>query len=629
MNSQSNRLPTSIGTVQDVNGTAVSVSLKGAHLSGVTFVEGQGYRIGQVGSFVRIPIGYANLFGIVSQVGASAVPDKLADANDQSYRWLTVQLIGEGRQGGVFQRGISQYPTIEDEVHIVSERDLVAIYGQRGKQNHLVKVGHISGSQSIDALLDVNKLVTRHSAIVGTTGSGKSTTVASILRSLSTASRYPSARVLLLDIHGEYQKAFGERANVYRIREQSSQPNQEQLYIPFWAMQFDELIKLTFGSLDDPKARNVVMERIIAAKVAGLAVNNITDVSLESVNADTPVPFSLNRLWYDLYCTEFGTYYSNNPGGPIAANWAFQAAPDGSLLRGDPASGLAPKFREVKNVAQDTEKINYIPNGLNIRSQLEALGAKLRIGRFNFYLNPGPWMPDLDGRTDQSLGELMKQWLGRPRPVTILDLSGIPPSITNEVVGVLIRTIYDALFWARNLSQGARERPLLLVLEEAHTYLSGEGSGLAEAVVKRIVKEGRKYGIGAMIVSQRPSEINSTILSQCGTFIALRLSNANDRSKVTGAMSESLDGLTSMLPILRTGEAIISGEAVGIPMRTIIEPPPKAYRPDSDDPIVCDSVAPEESMIPGGWSVRMEDNPNFEELVSLWRRQSTVLPSLI
>ena len=155
MNSAASTL---IGTVQDVNGTSVSVALTGAQLSGLTFVDGQGYRIGQIGSFVRIPVGYADLFGIVSQVGASAVPETLADTGGAGYRWLKVQLIGEGSAGGQFRRGISQYPTIDDDVHLVSQRDLERIYGRRGKQHHLVKVGHIAGSQSIDALVDINKL---------------------------------------------------------------------------------------------------------------------------------------------------------------------------------------------------------------------------------------------------------------------------------------------------------------------------------------------------------------------------------------------------------------------------------------------------------------------------------------
>ena len=170
---------TVIGTVQDVSGTSVSVTLTSDHFSGLSFVHGQGHKIGQIGSFVKIPVGYVDLYGIVSQVGASAVPEKALLTMPNGLRWMTIQLIGEGYRSGKFQRGISQYPTFEDEVHLVSEADLQAIYGRSDKQNHLVRVGYVAGSESIDALIDVNKLVTRHSAVVGTTGSGKSTTAKS------------------------------------------------------------------------------------------------------------------------------------------------------------------------------------------------------------------------------------------------------------------------------------------------------------------------------------------------------------------------------------------------------------------------------------------------------------------
>jgi DNA helicase HerA-like ATPase len=186
----------------------------------------------------------------------------------------------------------------------------------------------------------------------------------------------------------------------------------------------------------------------------------------------------------------------------------------------------------------------------------------------------------------------------------------------------LLRLLYEALFWARNLSQGGRHRPLLIVMEEAHIYLNDGAKGMASNIVQRIVKEGRKYGIGAMIVSQRPSEINPTILSQCGTFFALRLTNAADRGHITSALSDNLDGLTNMLPILRTGEAIILGEAVKLPMRTTIEAPPKDRRPDSQDPVVYDEVSIEDSQNPGGWGIKMEVDPNYEELVETWRAQN-------
>ena len=166
-------------------------------------------------------------------------------------------------------------------------------------------------------------------------------------------------------------------------------------------------------------------------------------------------------------------------------------------------------------------------------------------------------------------------------------------------------------------------------MEEAHIYLNDDFKGMASRVVQRIVKEGRKYGIGAMIVSQRPSEINPTILSQCGTFFALRLTNSSDRNHITSALSDNLDGLTSMLPILRTGEAIILGEAVKLPMRTTIEAPPKDRRPDSQDPVVYDEMPQDNSQNAGGWGLNMEANSNYEELVETWRAQNPKIDKII
>jgi uncharacterized protein len=204
-----------LGDVQDVSGTTVSIAMSTKSLTGFVYIDGQGYRAGQIGSFVRIPIGFDNLFGIVSQVGASAVPESRKDLSEGN-RWMTIQLIGEGPRNGTFQRGLSQYPTIGDKVHLVSERELKGIYGQPDKP-YFVRLGHISNAESIPALVDVNKLITRHSAVVGTTGSGKSTTVASLMNALSDAKNYPAARIVMLDIHGEYGQALKERANIFKI----------------------------------------------------------------------------------------------------------------------------------------------------------------------------------------------------------------------------------------------------------------------------------------------------------------------------------------------------------------------------------------------------------------------------
>lgn len=611
---------TYLGSVQDVSGTTVRVVMVNDTLSGLTYVDGEGYKIGQIGSFVKIPIGYNYLFGIITQVGASAVPENQSSNHPYGNRWMTIQLVGEGQRSGEFQRGISQYPTISDEVHLVSEIDLKRIYGQPDKP-YFVNVGHITGAESIPALIDVNKLITRHSAVVGTTGSGKSTTVASLLNALSDTKKYPSSRILVFDIHGEYGKALKDRANIFKINaDKSDTSTEKELYLPFWALNFEELIDISFGKFSNEKDQNIVLERILQEKLKSIINNPKEGIEIDTLNVDSPIPFSLNHIWYELYTQTIGKFYRDRDGNPLD-NLAFETDSKGQEIKGDPITAIPPIFKKINTNTANGERVQYLPETpLNNSQQLHSLGSKLRIPRYDFIFKPGEWSPKEDGHTDKDLDSLIKDWIGSDKPITILDLSGVPIAILNTIIGVLLRIVYDGLFWARNLSQGGKERPLLLVMEEAHNYLNSEGSALS--IVQKIVKEGRKYGIGTMIVSQRPSEINSTILSQCGTFFALRLSNSTDRSHITSAVSDNLEGLTSMLPILKTGEAIILGESVKLPMRTIIKAPPRDKRPDSQDPIIFDEVDTNESLLPGGWGNMMEKNPNYEEFIETWRAQN-------
>jgi len=616
---------TYLGTVQDVTGTTIRVAMVNDSLSGLTYVNGEGYRIGQIGSFVKIPIGYNYLFGIITQVGAGAVPENQVENQPYGNRWITIQLVGEGQRAGEFQRGISQYPTISDEVHLVSEEDLKRIYGQPDKP-YFVNVGHIAGAESIPALIDVNKLITRHSAVVGTTGSGKSTTVASLLNALSDTEKYPSSRILVFDIHGEYGQALKDKANIYKINADKSPGSiEKELFLPFWALSFEELCEISFGKFNNEKDQNVILERILQEKIKTIQKYPCKGINIDTVNVDSPIPFSINQLWYELYTQTLGKFYPDKEGTPLA----YETDNEGNELKGNPETASPPVFKKINTNKANGDRVQHPSESpLGSSQQLHSLGSKLRIPRYDFVFKPGKeWTPEADGKSTQDLDTLIKGWIGSDKPITILDLSGVPITILNTIIGVLLRIVYDGLFWSRNLSQGGKERPLLLLMEEAHNYLNSEGSALS--IVQKIVKEGRKYGIGTMIVSQRPSEINSTILSQCGTFFALRLSNSTDRGHITSAVSDNLEGLTSMLPILKTGEAIILGEAVKLPMRTIIKAPSKDRRPDSQDPIVFDEVESKDSLRPGGWGNKMEENPNYEEFIETWRAQNPKIERII
>jgi uncharacterized protein len=602
--------PTYLGTVQDVQGASISVALDDDTVSGLAFCDGHGYRIGQLGSFVRIPVGFVDLFGVVSQIGASAVPGKFLSTTPHGLRWMTVQLVGEGQRHGDFERGLSQYPTVSDPVHLVTERDLARIYGQQDRRN-LVQVGHLASAESIPAFIDVDKLVTRHSAVVGTTGAGKSTTVAGLLASLSDPSRFASARILVLDIHGEYPSALEDRATVFRINPNAKR-GEKPLFIPYWAMTFDELLPLTFGGLDGAE-RGAVLEKITALKSLALAKWERKGVTADNLTVDTPIPFSIHQLWFEMHHLVNATH-DKVPTGQSDKSLAYQTDESGAVIdRGDAMDVRQPKFKPATQAA-GAEKIYLSGSSLNIRRPLENVASRLRDPRFDFLFRPGSWTPDTAGSPAKDLDTLLEDWLGGPQPISILDLSGIPVSILTNLVGVLLRIVYDALFWGRKLVEGGRLRPLLIVLEEAHAYVGQGDTGPAASAVKRIAKEGRKYGIGAMIVSQRPSEIDSTILSQCGTIFAMRLANATDRSHVKSAVTENLEGLFSMLPILRTGEAIIVGEAVHLPVRTLVEPPQANCRPDSSDPLIYNEEGT------GGWD-RPRAKSDYADLVAVWRKQ--------
>lgn len=620
---QANNNPAVIGAVRSISGTNVSVQLYKSLNSTISYINGNGYKIGQVGGFVKIPQGYINLYGSIVQIGADAIPESLRNDENVGIRWMTVQLVGEGAMGQPFERGISQYPMINDEVYIVTEEDLVNIYGrQQGAE--FVSVGTISGAENIPALIDVNKLVSRHSAIVGSTGTGKSTTVAGLINTLIDSAQFPSSRIILMDIHGEYGKTFKDRANVFRIIPEVG--TDKRLVVPYWSMSFDEFVSFVFGDVQD-NDRFPLSELVLALKKLTIEKNPglFSYLNKDNITVDTPIPFSLKRLFLHLYRMMFSTHTCAGTGQKLNAIYedfdesktteAFETDVDGKKLTGSLEPFVLPKYKEQ---AQSRVFLSAAP--MNLRRQLIALQAKMNDPRFDFALNPEGYVPDSDGKVTKDIETLLSLWMGE-KTLSVFDVSGVPSGILHDIIGILLRVMYDALFWSRNLAQGGRKRPLLIVMEEAHNYLGSDNNCRASKIVRRIVKEGRKYGISAMIVSQRPSEIDPTILSQCGTTIALRLTNSNDRGIIANTVSDNLSNLVNMLPILKTGESIIVGEAVRMPMRAIITYPDVKNRPDSNDPEVASDEAGR-----GGWNspltVKEEDYKNIEKA---WRLQNVNL----
>jgi hypothetical protein len=587
---------TLIGKVASISGNQVSVRLLDGKNSLMPVIEGIIYKVGQLGSFLKIPLGYANLYGIVTQIGVDALPDSLKELSLDSMeklfstRWLSMVLVGE-KTINKFERGVTQFPTTEDEVHIVTNDDLNIIYGDWSDHTSIT-VGNISVSERLPAKLDLNKLVTRHCAILGSTGSGKSNTVAVLLESIA-MSGFKSSRILLIDPHGEYNETLEEYSKVYKIK---SIPGKEQseLYIPYWALPFNELIKIFPGSLND-KQFDYIRSKVLEKKLEYIKSNHLEEVlKIESVTSDSPIPFSIKQLWFELDDFERQTFeVSRDPSKKMLK------------AKGDAENVISNQY-EPASAGGGKPFLNNEAKG--ILSFLDSMRSRLLDQRYNFLFSPGELTPDLTGKIAKDLHELLAEWLGHDKSITILDLSGIPSEIMTPISGSILKIIYDSLFWGQELNVGGRKQPLLIILEEAHNYLKAGENSISSRTVQTIAKEGRKYGVGLLLVTQRPTELDETVLSQCGTTIALRMNNRGDRAHVSAAVQDELSNMTDLLPSLKTGEGLILGEAVKIPTRVQFRKISKA--PKSSDPDVAKQ-----------WGLIKPDNNEYIKVIENWRNQ--------
>lgn len=591
-----NSKQTVIGEIISVNGNAISVHLLNTVKSNMIIIEGIVYRIGQIGSFLKIPLGYANLYAIVTQTGAAAMPDSYRELyeNDptaiQNQQWLTMVLVGE-QQGNKFSRGVSQSPTTGDAVHLVTIKDLDIIYGKYDEFTS-IDVGNISISESLRARIDLNKLVTRHACVLGSTGSGKSNAVGVLLESIE-KKKFLNSRILLIDPHGEYNSVFKDKSIVFKIHANADE-NQKELYIPFWALPFEELISLFGGTLSDVN-REYIRSKIVDVKIKTAEEMHL-QVEKEFISADSPIPYNIKQLWFQLDDFERQTF-------------SERAKPETktSLRVEGNADELVSNEYQPASAGGGSPFLNNQAKG--ILTFLDNMRLKLKDSRYSFLFEPGEYNPNQDGVADKALGELLLQWLGNAGKISILDFSDVPSEIMVSIAGTLLNIVYDALFWGQNLCVGGKQQPLLVVLEEAHNYLKAGENSIASRTVQKIAKEGRKYGVGLMLVTQRPSELDETVLSQCGTIVALRMNNNKDRSHVRGAIQDELQTMIDLLPNLRTGEAIISGEAVKIPSRVQFYKLGNA--PKGSDPNVVECWMHE----PQG------DALLYQKLVTMWQNQ--------
>lgn len=592
-----NESQTQIGEIISVSGNVITVQLSDSIKSNMPIIDGVVYRIGQIGSFLKIPLGYANLYGIVTQIGAAAIPDNIKELIEDDYtkldnkQWLNMALVGE-QSGRKFERGVSQSPTTGDNVHLVTIKDLDVIYGGYD-ENNSITIGNISLSESLSAKVDLNKLVSRHCAILGSTGSGKSNSVGIVLKAIADK-EFKRSRIFVIDPHGEYNSVLKTHSNVYKIKADLTK-GQKELLIPFWALPFDELMSIFSGNLSDQN-KDYFREKIVDAKLGSVESNNI-NIEKHLVTADAPIPFSIKKLWFDLDDFERQTFQERAKPETIT----------NKKVNGD-AEKLVSNEYEPASAGGGAPFLNNQAKGM--LNFLNSIRTKLSDSRYEFLFNPDKYSPDLNGKIESDLSDLLFGWLGSDKAITILDLSGIPSEIMTSISGTLLKIIYDALFWGQNINVGGKEQPLLIVLEEAHNYLKSGENSIASKSVQSIAKEGRKYGVGLLLVTQRPSELDETVLSQCGTVIALRMNNSKDRGHIRSAIQDELQTMIDLLPSLRTGEAIISGESVKIPSR--IQFFKLSNAPKGSDPIVVEK-----------WSIDKDSQlKDYDELLSTWRNQN-------
>jgi uncharacterized protein len=457
-----------------------------------------------VGNFVGIVSGRSVLIGVITEVSI----DIPAAVREQGYFAAgKMDLLGEIKeeQSGrpCFARGVREYPAVGAAGALLSQQALELVYG--GSGTDMVRIGDLNQDSTVGAHIDVQETLTKHFAVLGTTGVGKSTAVALILQQMLGARR--DLRIFLLDAHNEYAQCFGDVAYVV---------NPGNMKLPFWLFNFDELVDVIFGGRPgDPEELEILAEVLPLAKASYSRIRGAQDRSWAKRSAagftvDTPVPYVLQDL----------------------------------------VALIDERMGKLENRSSRMKFHKLI-------SRIETVRNDPRYGFMFANANVG----------GDTMGEVVSQLFRLPahgRPMTIMQLAGFPAEVVDAVVSVLCRMAFEFGLW----SDGAV--PLLFVCEEAHRYASADrklGFGPTRKAISRIAKEGRKYGVFLGLVTQRPAELDATILSQCSTLFVMRMANDRDQAIVRAAVSDGAGNLLDFVPSLGTAEVFAFGEGIAMPAR--------------------------------------------------------------
>ena len=566
------RDPTCIGRVRHVLGATITVALD-TDLAGVAPIyRGRLQLVGQIGSLVRIPQGLVDLIATVNLLGIAelAGPLEPAEAVQCGERWLQVQLLGEIDRGtGRFQRGVGSYPGLDDPVHFATPDQLRSVFPPPDEEH--VRLGCLAAAEEVPVSLEATRFVVRHAAVVGSTGSGKTTAVASILQNFVRGG-WQAANIVVVDPHGEYATALRGNASVRSVLAEG----ESMLRVPYWALPALDIVRIFAGGTGGATFSNRFTELVGAARRE--FVRSATWLALDptSITADTPVPFDIRPIWHQLDSENRET--RSSAGDPRTA------------CQTDPGDAATLRSAQFEAYGPGGQPPNKAPTYGVYGTSPDLVRLGLLDPQLRFFQEP---LGDPIG--SDPLVQVMQEWLGRERPVSVLDFSGVPSGAADAAIGVVLSLLLEVALRSEAEGPGiGRPNPVLIVLEEAHRYLGEGASALTRISANRIAREGRKYGVGLLLVTQRPTELPKTALAQCGTIVALRLSNSEDQGAIKTALPDAVAALAAVLPSLRTHEAIISGEAVVLPARVVIDEPDPW--PQAEDP----SLTPwrDESSVP-------------------------------
>ncbi len=465
---------------------------------------------GQVGGQVKMRAGNAWLL--------ASVRSQKQDPGTAEAISSLVDFLGEGdihpQTGAMmaFRRGVTVYPLPGSLVYPATDADMRQIYANTGRA--AIEVGNVYPTKDIRAGLYVDALLGKHFALLGSTGTGKSTGAALILHRICEAS--PQGHIVMIDPHGEYGAAFRDSGVIFDVG---------NLQMPYWLMNFEEHCEVFLTSRGDERQEDA---EILAKCLFEARMKNRLAQQMGKITVDAPIPYLLSDL-----------------SGIINLEM-------GKLDKGRTSAGYLRIKNKIDEIKGDP-RYQFMFSGMLVGDTLADFIGKL----FRFPSNG--------------------------KPISIIDVSGVPSDITSTVVAVLSRLVFDFAIWSRKESP----RPILLVCEEAHRYVPNErnadGSSVGR-ILSRIAKEGRKYGISLGLITQRPSDLAEGVLSQCGTIIAMRLNNDRDQAFVRAAMPEGSRGFLDAIPALRNRECVICGEGVSIPIRVAFDDLEEGRRPASGDP---------------------------------------------